>query len=80
MLNGIEQTIEFFSRIMPLEPGAVIHMGTMGIDGFTVERDMELTTNDYMEIEFEGVGKLRNPIVDLRNQEDKIWNQPPITG
>jgi 2-keto-4-pentenoate hydratase/2-oxohepta-3-ene-1,7-dioic acid hydratase in catechol pathway len=74
MVNGIEQTIHFLSRMFPLQAGSIIHMGTMSFDGYTVEEDMPLSDTDTMEIEFERVGVLKNPVRDLRGQEEKIWN------
>lgn len=69
MVNGIERTVSFLSRIFTLEPGMIFHMGTMGIDGYTVEADMRFSGEDYFEIEYEGVGVLRNYIQDLRPEE-----------
>jgi 2-keto-4-pentenoate hydratase/2-oxohepta-3-ene-1,7-dioic acid hydratase in catechol pathway len=73
MVNGIEQTIHFLSQMFTLLPGSIIHMGTMSFDGYTVEEDMLLTHEDYMEIEIEKVGVLRNPVNDLRQKEEEIW-------
>lgn len=69
MVNGIERTISFLSRIFTIQPGMIFHMGTMGIDGYTVERDMQLDENAYFEIEYERVGKLRNYIRDYRRHD-----------
>ena len=69
MVNGIERTVSFLSRIFTLQPGMIFHMGTMGIDGYTVEADMRFSNEDYFEIEYEGVGVLRNYIQDLRPEE-----------
>lgn len=46
----------------------IFHMGTMGIDGYTVEEDMLLDEEDYFEIECERIGVLRNYLNDLRRQ------------
>lgn len=69
MVNGIERTISFLSRIFTLQPGMIFHMGTMGIDGYTVEQDMQLDENAYFEIEYERIGKLRNYIQDGRRHD-----------
>lgn len=69
MVNGIERTISFLSRIFTLQPGMIFHMGTMGIDGYTVEQDMRLDGTDYFEIEYERIGKLRNYICDEREHD-----------
>ncbi|WP_119166698.1 fumarylacetoacetate hydrolase family protein [Algihabitans albus] len=66
MVNGVERTVSFLSRIFTLRPGMIFHLGTMGIDGYTVEADMFFDTDDYFEIEYESIGILRNYITDLR--------------
>ena len=66
MVNGIERTVSMMSNVFSLKPGMVFHMGTMGIDGYTVESDMELSSEDYFEIEYEKVGSLKNFIKDNR--------------
>lgn len=66
MVNSIERTISFLSRIFTLQPGMIFHMGTMGIDGYTIEKDMLLGEDDYFEIEYEGIGTLRTYIDDAR--------------
>lgn len=73
IVNGIERTIHFLSRMFTLLPGSILHMGTMSFDGYTVKEDMPLTRDDYMEIEIEKVGILRNPVNDLRYKEEAIW-------
>jgi 2-keto-4-pentenoate hydratase/2-oxohepta-3-ene-1,7-dioic acid hydratase in catechol pathway len=66
MVNSVERTVSFFSRLFTLRPGMIFHMGTMGIDGYTVEPDMKLTKDDYYEIEYERVGALRCYVDDRR--------------
>ena len=66
MVNGIERTVSFISRIMTLRPGMILHMGTMGIDGYTIEKDMRLSKEDFFEIEFEKIGSLRCYVNDAR--------------
>lgn len=66
MVNGVERTVAFLSRIFTLRPGMIFHLGTMGIDGYTVEADMFFDADDYFEIEYEGIGALRNYITDMR--------------
>jgi len=66
MVNSIERTVSFLSRIFELQPGMIFHMGTMGIDGYTVEADMLFDEEDYYEIEYEHVGKLRCYLNDGR--------------
>lgn len=66
MVNGVERTISFLSNIFTIQPGMIFHMGTMGIDGYTIESDMKLSQNDYFEIEYENIGSLRTYVNDLR--------------
>ena len=66
MVNGIERTVSIMSNVFSLKPGMVFHMGTMGIDGYTLEKDMKLTNEDYFEIEYEKIGVLKNLIKDNR--------------
>lgn len=68
MVNSIERTVSFLSRIFTLQPGMILHMGTMGIDGYTIERDMPLSHNDYFEIEYEQIGSLRCYVNDKRER------------
>jgi 2-keto-4-pentenoate hydratase/2-oxohepta-3-ene-1,7-dioic acid hydratase in catechol pathway len=66
MIVGIDEAIAWLSRLVTLPPGAIIHMGTMGVDGYQVYPDQVLGPGDYVEVEFERVGVLRNPIDDER--------------
>ena len=67
MLVGIEETIAWLSRLVTLPAGAIIYMGTMGVDGYQIYTDQFLGPDDYVEVEYERVGVLRNPIDDQRN-------------
>lgn len=66
MIVGIDEAIAWLSRLVTLPPGAIIYMGTMGVDGYQVYPDQRLGPGDYVEVEFERVGVLRNPIDDQR--------------
>ncbi len=66
IVNSIERVVSFMSRLFTLQPGMIFHMGTMGIDGYTVEKDMLFGPEDYFEIEYERVGALRSYIKDER--------------
>ena len=69
MILGIERIISQLSSFMTLKSGTIIHTGTMGADGITIDADTPLTSEDYVEIEIEKVGKLRNYFKDLRFDE-----------
>jgi 2-keto-4-pentenoate hydratase/2-oxohepta-3-ene-1,7-dioic acid hydratase in catechol pathway len=68
MIVGIDEAIGWLSRLVTLPPGTIIHMGTMGVDGYQVYPDQILGPDDYVEVEFERVGVLRNPIDDRRRE------------
>ncbi len=71
MLIGIERAISLLSRYIPLQAGSIIHMGSMGVDGITVSGSEPLTESDYIEIDIEHVGTLRNYFNDHRFKEQK---------
>ena len=56
LLYGIPRIIEFVSSVLTLEPGDVIMTGTPGAPG-------DIHPGDTVEVEVEGVGVLRNPVV-----------------
>ncbi|MBX6341699.1 MAG: fumarylacetoacetate hydrolase family protein [Thermomicrobiaceae bacterium] len=56
LLFGVPALIEFISGVMTLEPGDVIMTGTPA-------GPPRLSPGDVVEIEIEGVGTLRNPVV-----------------
>ena len=66
MILGIERVISQISAFMTLKPGAIVHMGTMGIDGITFDSETPLNSKDFVEIEIEKLGKLRNYFKDMR--------------
>lgn len=66
MIFDIETVISRLSSLMTLKPGTIIHMGTMGIDGITIEENQKLSKNCYIEIEIENVGILKNYFDDRR--------------
>ncbi len=55
MIFGIPQLIAFISSVMTLNPGDLILTGTPAGVG-------PLTDGDTVEVEIEGLGKLRNPV------------------
>lgn len=66
MMVGIDDAIVWLSRLVTLPPGAIIYMGTMGVDGYQVYPDQFFGPGGYVEVEYERVGVLRSPIEDLR--------------
>lgn len=65
MVRGVAETIEFISAVMTLEPGDVIATGTPA--GVVFEQQAQqryLVPGDVMEVTIEGLGTLRNTVVE----------------
>ena len=63
MLFPVDETIELLSECLTLEPGDVIAMGTPSGVGYARKPPVWMKAGDVVEIEIEGVGTLRNPII-----------------
>jgi 2,4-diketo-3-deoxy-L-fuconate hydrolase len=61
MIFTVAQQIEYISHLMTLDPGDVIATGTPS--GVGIARGVPLAVGDTVEVEIEGVGLLRNPVV-----------------
>jgi 2-keto-4-pentenoate hydratase/2-oxohepta-3-ene-1,7-dioic acid hydratase in catechol pathway len=55
MIFSTSAILSTLSHVMTLEPGDLIHTGTPGIE--------PIKPGDVIEIEIEGLGTLRNPVV-----------------
>jgi acylpyruvate hydrolase len=64
MIFGVAETIAFLSKIMTLEPGDIIATGTPAGVGNSRTPKLFLRPGDVVEVEIEGIGTLRNPVVD----------------
>lgn len=62
MLHSFEEMIAFISRDETLHPGEIVGSGTVG-NGCGLERFEFLADGDVVELEFEGIGVLRNTVV-----------------
>jgi 2-keto-4-pentenoate hydratase/2-oxohepta-3-ene-1,7-dioic acid hydratase in catechol pathway len=71
MIVGIDDAIAWLSRLITLPPGTIIYMGTMGVDGYQVYPDQFFEEGGYVEVEYERVGVLRNPIDDQRTRAER---------
>ena len=58
MIFGVEEVISFVSRYFTLEPGDVIAMGSQ-------TPNPPFAVGDVLEVEIDGIGVLRNPVVAL---------------
>jgi 2-keto-4-pentenoate hydratase/2-oxohepta-3-ene-1,7-dioic acid hydratase in catechol pathway len=63
MIFNVAETIALLAQCMTLEPGDVISMGTPGGVGQSRTPPVWMKADDTIEVEIEGIGTLRNPIV-----------------
>ncbi len=56
LAHNCRRIIEFVSAVLTLEPGDIIMTGTPGTPG-------QIKAGDTVEVELEGVGVLRNPVI-----------------
>lgn len=63
LVFGVDALVSFISRHVTLEPGDVIATGTPPGVGFARKPPVFLQAGDVMEVEIEGLGVLRNPVV-----------------
>ena len=59
----VPQLVEYLSQVMTLEPGDLIFTGTPPGVGGARKPPVFLKPGDEVEVEIEGVGLLRNPVV-----------------
>jgi 2-keto-4-pentenoate hydratase/2-oxohepta-3-ene-1,7-dioic acid hydratase in catechol pathway len=65
MIFGVAELISFCSHSFTLEPGDVILTGTPWGCGEFMEPKRSLKDGDVVECEIEGIGTLRNPVVEV---------------
>lgn len=63
LIFGIPQLVSFLSQSTTLEPGDVIATGTPPGVGFARKPPIYIGAGDLMEVEIEGLGILRSPVV-----------------
>ena len=63
MVFGVAYLIAFLSRSFTLEPGDVVLTGTPWGCGEFMDPKRSLRPGDVVEVEVEGIGTLRNPVV-----------------
>ena len=63
MIFRIDMVLADLSRVLTLEPGDVISMGTPGGIGSARKPPVVLHDGDVVECEIDGIGTLRNPVV-----------------
>jgi 2-keto-4-pentenoate hydratase/2-oxohepta-3-ene-1,7-dioic acid hydratase in catechol pathway len=63
MIFSVAETIAYISQLLTLEPGDIIATGTPEGVGFKRNPPIYLRDSDVVEVEIEGVGTLRNPVI-----------------
>ena len=64
MLFPVADLIHRWSKAMTLQPGDVIATGTPSGVGYARTPPLFMKAGDVCEVEIEGIGRLRNPVVD----------------
>jgi 2-keto-4-pentenoate hydratase/2-oxohepta-3-ene-1,7-dioic acid hydratase in catechol pathway len=63
MIFSVAETIAYISQLLTLEPGDMIATGTPEGVGFKRNPPIYLRDGDVVEVEIEGIGTLRNPVI-----------------
>lgn len=63
MVFTVPQVVAYLAQVMTLEPGDLIFTGTPPGVGFARKPPVFLNPGDVAEVEIEGIGVLRNPVV-----------------
>jgi 2-keto-4-pentenoate hydratase/2-oxohepta-3-ene-1,7-dioic acid hydratase in catechol pathway len=63
MIFGVGAVLSYLSQVFTLEPGDLIFTGTPPGVGFARKPPVFLKAGDVVEVEIEGIGVLRNPVI-----------------
>jgi len=63
MIFSVAETIAYISQLLTLEAGDIIATGTPEGVGFKRNQHIYLRDGDIVEVEIEGIGMLKNPVV-----------------
>jgi 2-keto-4-pentenoate hydratase/2-oxohepta-3-ene-1,7-dioic acid hydratase in catechol pathway len=66
LIFGVRQLVAFASNVFTLVPGDLILTGTPPGIGYARDPKISLADGDVVEVEVEGIGVLRNPVVAER--------------
>jgi 2-keto-4-pentenoate hydratase/2-oxohepta-3-ene-1,7-dioic acid hydratase in catechol pathway len=66
MVFRVSYIVSYLSQLMTLVPGDIIATGTPAGVGFKREPPILLKDGDLVEVEVERIGRLANPVDDLR--------------
>lgn len=80
MIFGVAEVIAFLTQLMTLEPGDIIATGTPAGVGFARDPPLILRAGDVIEIEVEGIGSLRNPVIASSGADATAAETAPATA
>ena len=63
MIFSVARIVSFLSSLMTLEPGDIIATGTPSGVGYMRKPPLFLQDGDVVEVEIEGIGRIRNPVM-----------------
>jgi 2-keto-4-pentenoate hydratase/2-oxohepta-3-ene-1,7-dioic acid hydratase in catechol pathway len=63
LIFPVDETVSYLSRIFTLEPGDLIFTGTPPGVGMARKPPVWLQPGDIVEVEIDGLGILRNPVI-----------------
>jgi 2-keto-4-pentenoate hydratase/2-oxohepta-3-ene-1,7-dioic acid hydratase in catechol pathway len=63
MIFSVSRVLTYLGQVFTLEPGDLIFTGTPSGVGFTRQPPVYLKAGDLVEVEIEGLGVLRNPVI-----------------
>ena len=63
LIFGVRRTLAYLSQVFTLEPGDLIFTGTPPGVGIARKPPVWLKAGDVVEVEIDGLGVLRNPVV-----------------
>ena len=63
LIFPVDYIVSYLSKIMTLEPGDLIYTGTPPGVGMARKPPVWLKAGDVVEVEIDGLGTLRNPVV-----------------
>ncbi len=64
MIFSVAESIAYISQLVTLQPGDIIATGTPEGVGFKRTPPIFLRHGDLVEVEVEGLGTLKNPVLD----------------
>ena len=71
-LGDVAETISTITEALTLDPGDILVMGTPAGVGFARKPPVFMKDGDVCEVEIEGIGLLRNPVLCEREATEGI--------